>query len=284
MAFMSCAGYGLPMASTPAFSSQGSAPTFGALLREWRTLRRMSQLELSLQSGVSARHLSYVETGKSQPSRDMIERLADTLQTPLRERNTLLIAAGYAPTYPERPLTAPDLARVRSAIDLILKHQEPYPAYVFNRHLDVVMLNEAAVRFFDFLCGGARHTNVLHQVFDPRDVRPYISNWEEVASSLIKHLHRVIASTPSDARARELLDAALAYPDVPTQWRGRELGPAPPLLSVSFCKDGRSLSFFSTVATFGTPREVTLEELHIECDFPADAATAEFCRELAARQ
>jgi transcriptional regulator with XRE-family HTH domain len=104
MAFMSCAGYGLSMASTPAFSSRASAPTFGALLREWRTLRRMSQLELSLQSGVSARHLSYVETGKSQPSRDMVERLADTLSMPLRERNTMLIAAGYAPSYPERPL------------------------------------------------------------------------------------------------------------------------------------------------------------------------------------
>jgi transcriptional regulator with XRE-family HTH domain len=284
MALMSWPGYGLSMASTPAFPSQGSAPTFGALLREWRTLRRLSQLELSLQSGVSARHLSYVETGKSQPSREMIERLSDTLQMPLRERNALLIAAGYAPTYPERALTTPDLARVRDAIDLILKHQEPYPAYVFNRYLDVVMLNDAAVRFFDFLCGGTRHTNVLHQVFDPNDVRPYIANWEEVASCLIKHLHRAIASTPSDAKARELLDAALAYPDVPTQWRGRELGAAPPLLLVEFCKDGQSLSFFSTVATFGTPREVTLEELHIECDFPADAATAQFCRELAARQ
>jgi transcriptional regulator with XRE-family HTH domain len=284
MAFMSLPGYGLSMASTPAFSSRDSAATFGALLREWRTLRRLSQLELSLQSGVSARHLSYVETGKSQPSRDMIERLADTLQMPLRERNALLIAAGYAPRYPERALTTPDLALVRDAIDLILKHQEPYPAYVFNRYLDVVMLNGAAVRFFDFLCGGVRHTNVLHQVFDPNDVRPYIANWEEVASGLIKHLQRVIASTPSDAKARELLDAALAYPDVPTQWRGRELGAAPPLLSVEFRKDGQSLSFFSTVATFGTPREVTLEELHIECDFPADAATAQFCRELAARQ
>jgi transcriptional regulator with XRE-family HTH domain len=252
------------------------------LLREWRTMRRLSQLELSLQSGVSARHLSYVETGKSQPSREMIDRLADTLELPLRERNSLLVAGGYAPKYAERPLSTPELALVREAIDLILKHQDPYPAFVFNRHLDMVLANDAAIRLFQYLCGGARHRNVLHQVFDPADVRPFIANWEEVAGGLIKHLHHVIATSPSDARARDLLREALGYPDVPTRWRTPELGTAPPpLLTVVFRKGEQELRFFSTIATFGTPRDVTLEELHIECDFPADAATAAFCRSLA---
>jgi transcriptional regulator with XRE-family HTH domain len=244
-------------------------------------MRRLSQLELSLQSGVSARHLSYVETGKSQPSRDMIDRLADTLGLPLRERNALLIAAGYAPKYAERPLSTPELARMREAIDLILKHQEPYPAYVFNRHLDMVLVNDAATKVFHYLCGGVRHKNVLLQVFDPADVRPYIANWEEVAGGLIKHLHHVIASSPSDARARDLLQQALAFPGVPAQWQTRDLDAPPPLLTVVFRKGTQELRFFSTLATFGTPRDVTLEELHIECDFPADAATAEFCRSLA---
>jgi len=254
----------------------------GALLREWRAARRLSQLDLALEVGVSARHLSCIETGKAQPSRDMIARLADTLDMPLRERNALLVAAGYAPKYPETALGTPALAQIRRAIELILEHQEPYPAFVLNRHWDMVQTNRAAARVMSFLRGGSAHANIMRQFFDPNDVRGIVVNWEEVAGDLIRHLHDEVAAAPSDAEARALLEEVLRYPGVPSQWRTRELGAAPPpLLTVVFRKDDRELRFFSTIATFGTPRDVTLDELRIECVFPADDATAQICRTLA---
>jgi len=254
----------------------------GSLLREWRAARRVSQLDLALEAGVSARHISYVETGKAQPSREMIARLADTLDMPLRERNALLIAAGYAPRYAETDLNTPELTQVRRAIDLIVEHQEPYPAFVLNRRWDVLLANRAAVRIADFLIGGSTHTNMLRQFFDPKDMRSVVVNWEEVAGDMIRHLHDEIAAAPSDPKAHALLDEILRYPGVPSRWVTRELGAAPPpVLTVVFQKDGRQFRFFSTITTFGTPRDVTLDELRIECAFPADEATSELCRGLA---
>ncbi len=259
-----------------------SAVPVGVLLREWRAARRLSQLDLALEAEVSARHLSYVETGKARPSRDMVARLADTLEMPLRERNALLMAAGYAPEYPETALDTPELAQVRRAVEFILEHQEPYPAFVLNRHWDILLTNGAAARMAEFLCGGSAHGNMVRQFFDPNDMRAVVVNWEEVAGDLIQHLHDEIAAVPSDTRARALLDEVLRYPGVPPQWRSRELGtPPPPLLTVEFRKAGQALRFFSTITRFGTPRDVTIDELRIECTFPADDATVEFCRALA---
>lgn len=258
------------------------APRLGALLREWRAARRVSQLDLALEAGVSARHLSYVETGKAQPSRDMVARLADSLDVPLRERNALLMAAGYAPEFPERALDTPDLAPIRRAIELIVEHQEPYPAFVLNRCWDVQLTNHAAGRVAGFLIGGSKHTNMVRQFFDPNDLRAVVVNWEEVAGDLIGHLHDEVAAVPSDAGAYALLEEVLRYPDVPSRWRTRDLGAAPPpLLTVHFRKGDQELRFFSTITTFGTPLDVTIDELRIECTFPADDATAEFCRALA---
>ncbi|MGH8702733.1 MAG: helix-turn-helix domain-containing protein, partial [Burkholderiales bacterium] len=172
----------------------------------------MSQLDLALEAEVSARHLSYVETGKAQPSRDMVARLAGALDMPLRERNALLLAAGYAPEYPETALDTPELAQVRRAIEFILKHQEPYPAFVLNRRWDVLRTNRAAARIAGFLRGGSAHANMVRQFFDPNDMRAVVVNWEEVAGDLIRHLHDEVAAAPSDARARALLDEALRYP------------------------------------------------------------------------
>ncbi len=254
----------------------------GARLREWRAARRRSQLGLALDAGVSSRHLSFVETGRAQPSRELVARLADALELPLRERNALLLAAGYAPEFPETGLEAPELAAVRRAVDFILEHQEPFPAFAMNRRWDVLRANRAAARVADWLRGGSRHANMVRQFFDPEDLRAVVANWEEVAGDLIRHLHDVVAAWPSDARARALLDEVLRYPGVPAEWRARDLGTAPPpLLTVVFRKDGRELRFFSAITTFGTPRDVTVEELRIECTFPADDATARFCRELA---
>jgi len=256
----------------------------GALLREWRAARRLSQLDLALAAGVSPRHVSCVETGKAQPSREMVARLADTLEMPLRERNALFMAAGYAPKYPETALGTPALAQVRRAIEFMLEQQEPYPAFVLNRHWDVLMANRAAARVNGFVLRGATsaHRNMLRQIFDPNDLRAAVANWEEVAGDLIRHLHNEVAAAPSDAAARALLDEVLAYPGVPARWRMRELDAAPsPLLTTVLRRDEHELRFFSSITTFGTPRDVTLEELRIECCFPEDEATAELCRTLA---
>ncbi len=260
------------------------AAHLGALLREWRAARRLSQLDLALDARVSARHLSCVETGKTQPSRDVVVRLADVLEMPLRERNALLVAAGYAPKYPETALGTPELAQVRRAIEFILNQQEPYPAFVLNRHWDVLVANRAATRVNSFVMRGraSAHRNMARQIFDPNDLRAAVVNWEEVAGDLIRHLHDVVAVTPTDAVARALLDEVLGYPGVPARWRMRELGMAPsPLLTTVLRRDGQELRFFSTITTFGTPRDVTLDELHIECCFPVDDATVELCRTLA---
>jgi transcriptional regulator with XRE-family HTH domain len=266
--------------------SRGPVPApVGELLREWRALRRMSQLELALEAGLSARHLSCIETGKAQASREMIARLADTLGMALRERNALLKAAGYAAFYPESALAVPELSRVRQAIELILEQQEPYPAFVLDRCWNVLLANRAAAAVNRLLTGGrgSLHQNMLRQIFDPRDLRPALANWEEVAGDLIRHLHKVVAESPTDTAARALLDEVLAYPGVPAGWRWRELGArSTPLLTTHFRAGGRELRFFSAITTFGTPRDVTLDELHIECCFPVDEATAACCRELAA--
>lgn len=261
-----------------------SAAHVGLLLREWRAARRLSQLDLALAADVSPRHLSCVETGKSQPSREMVLRLADSLDMPLRERNALMVAAGYAPKYPETALDTPALAQVNRAIEFMLLQQEPYPAFLLNRHWDILQANRAAARIANFVLRGAAspHSNMIRHIFDPKDLRSGIINWEDVAGDLIRHLHDVVAATPSDATARALLDEALAYPGVPMHWRIRDPGVAPlPLLTTIFRVDGQQLNFFSTITTFGTPRDVTLDDLHIESTFPMDETTAEFCKQLA---
>ena len=261
-----------------------TAPGLGSLLREWRGARRFSQLDLALAADISARHLSYVETGKSRPSREMVVRLADALTLPLRERNVLLHAAGYTAQYPETPLAAPELARIQRAIDFIIAQQEPYPAFVINRHWDIVQANAAAARVNHFLLAGraSPHANMLRHVFDPTDLRAALVNWEEVAGDLIHHLHGEIAAHPSDPVPRQLLAEVLAQPGVPQAWRQRDPGQRPsPLLTTIFEREGQRLRFFSSITVFAAPRDVTLDELRIECCFPMDDATAAFCRRLA---
>jgi len=267
--------------------SRRQAAPVGALLREWRAARRSSQLDLALSAGISARHLSCIETGKAQPGRDLLARLADALEMPLRERNALLLAAGYAPTFPESALGTPKLARIDQAIDAILAQQEPYPAFLINRHWDVLRANSAADRVNRFVLGGrsSAHSNILRQFFDPDDLRAAIANWEEVAGELIRHLHDRMAAASNDGVARALLDEMLSYPGVPARWRLRNLSAVPsPLLTTDLRHGDTTLRFFSTITTFAMPRDITLDELHIECCFPVDDDTAGFCRELARRE
>src|SRR5215204_2118493 len=265
-------------------TSSHRAPV-GELLRAWRSARRVSQLALALDAGMSARHLSYVETGKSRPSRELIAKIAATLDMPLRERNALLVAAGFAPEHAESGLDSPELAPVRRAIDSILAQQEPYPAFVLNRRWDILFANAAAARVTGALIGGSAHRNMLRKFFDPADIRRVVTNWEEVAGDLLRHLHDEIAATPADGRARALLEEVLRYPAVPARWREREVGAVPPpLLTVDFRSGDLSLRFFSVISHFGTPRDVTLDDVRIECAFPADSTTEAWCHERAAAQ
>jgi transcriptional regulator with XRE-family HTH domain len=269
-----------PMTSLRAMALDTSTAGVGVLLREWRGARRFSQFDLASEAEISARHLSCVESGKAQPSRDVVGRLASALGMPLRERNALFIAAGFAPEHRETSLDAPEMAAISQAIDITLNHHDPYPAFVVNRHWDVVKMNNGVARVFALLReGGPKHGNIVRQIFDPQDMRPYIANWEEVAGGVISHLHAEVRVAPADHKARALLKEALAFPDVPEHWRTREprIQPAP-LLTTHFRRGDLDLVFFSTLVTFSAARDVTLDELRIECMFPADEATAQICQ------
>jgi transcriptional regulator with XRE-family HTH domain len=257
-----------------------SPPPAGLLLQRWRRLRRLSQLDLAHEAGVSPRHLSFLETGRARPSREMLHRLAETLAVPLRERNALLLAAGFAPAYREGglDLAAPELAPAREALAAILGQQEPYPAVVMNRRWDVLQANAGAARFFGFLLGGDSPAqgpaNVLRLMLDPAALRPYVANWEEAAAALLGRVDReAVGGTPDD-ETRQLLDELLRLPGVAEVARRSPAGPPPlPVIPIHFAKAGRSFRFFSTVTTFGTPQDVLLQELRLECFFPLDDET-----------
>ena len=262
----------------------GRAP-FGALLQHWRKHRHLSQLALATEAEISPRHLCFVETGRSRPSREMVLLLASVLDVPLRERNALLLAAGFAPVYSEAGLDAPELAAVRGALDAILHQQEPFPAVVMNRSWDVVTTNRAAPRFFGFLLGVATpppRRNVLRMMLSPDGLRPYIANWEAVAEALLRRVQREAVGGAADEATVALLAEIRRYPGLEGWWR-REAHdrPAVPIIPVTFHKAGRTFRFFSTVTTLGTPQDITAQELRIECFFPYDAATAEAARQLA---
>ena len=281
---MESCGNNVSMARThPAHAA--AQPAIGALLQYWRKTRNLSQLALANEASVSPRHVCFLETGRATPSREMVLHLAHTLSVPLRERNALLTAAGYAPIYRESRLDAPQLAAVRSAIDAILAKQEPYPAVVMNRSWDIVAGNDAATRFFGMLLGGRTppHAgNVLRLMFHPDGLRPCVVNWEAVAPALVQRLHREAIGGVLDENARTLLAEVLDYPGVPGSWRKLDASVALlPVLPVSFRHAELRFDFFSAVTVLGTPQDITLQELRIESFFPVDEATAAAARRLA---
>jgi transcriptional regulator with XRE-family HTH domain len=257
------------------------AGAFGRVLRDWRHKRGLSQLDLALAADGSQRHISFLESGRAQPSRDMVLRLATVLDIPLREQNVMLVAAGFAPMYQARELTDPELHQVRKALDCMLRQQEPYPALVIDRHWNLRLGNEAAGRLLTWLVdsqmaqtppGLGGPLNLLRLLFHPDGVRPYIRNWHAVAGHLVERLHReAIIDGQSDA-TMALLNELLAYPDVPRAWHtpNWEVVQAP-VLPVELAKNDLTLCFFTTITTFGTPHDMTLQELRLECFFPADA-------------
>jgi transcriptional regulator with XRE-family HTH domain len=247
----------------------------------------MSQLGLALEAEISTRHLSFLETGRAQPSRDMVLLLSQALDVPPRSRNDLLTAAGYAPIYRETGLEAPEMAQVRRALGFMLRQQEPSPAMVLDRHWNILMRNEAMSRvmrlFLDPAASAALGApNAMRLSYHPEGLRPFIVNWERTAAAFIQWLHRDLLRT-GDAETRRLLDELLSYPDVPSQWRTFDLdASAAPFLAIELRRGDARFSFFTLLASLGTPYDITLHELRIECFFAADEATDEALRRLAA--
>jgi transcriptional regulator with XRE-family HTH domain len=203
--------------------NQREPSSFGQLLREWRAARGMSQLDLALAAGVSARHVSFIETGRSTPSRSMILLLADVLDVPLRQRNRLLETAGYANAFVETTLDAPEMAKVRKVLDYILHGSEPNPTFVLDRCQDVVTSNRGMGRFLAAVLGEIpawhrERPNYVRLVLHPEGLRRFISNWEEVARALVNRMHREAGPVDPDRRMQELLREFLAYPGIPSRW------------------------------------------------------------------
>jgi transcriptional regulator with XRE-family HTH domain len=257
---------------------RAAASAVGALLRQWRERRRMSQLSLALEAEISTRHLSFLETGRARPSREMLLLLARTLEVPLRGRNELLIAAGYAPVYHETALDAPGMAQARRALDFMLRQQEPYPAMVLDRHWNILRRNEAMGRvmgiFLDPVAVEALGPpNAMRLSYHPEALRPFIVNWEATAAAFIQWLHRDFLRT-GDGETRRLLDELLSYPDVPRRWQTLDLDASTaPFLAIELARGDARFRFFTLLASLGTPYDITLHELRIECFFPADPAT-----------
>lgn len=256
-----------------------SEAAVGQQLREWRGRRRLSQLELALDAGISTRHLSFIETGRSKPGRDVLLRVLEQLQMPLRERNRLLLAAGHAPAFPERPLEDQGLAPVRDALERILGAHEPYPAMVIDRGWDVVTANSAMGALAEWFDADLLDppVNALEVGFHPRGLAPWVINLGEVRAYFLERIERQIAIT-GDERLIELREmvarvSAPEHPPLPPAEAGAREILTPLRLRTP---GGGELSFIGTVASFGFAGEVTTSELSIELLFPADRPTAEF--------
>ncbi len=261
---------------------------FPALLKSWRHRRGLSQLDLAITAEMSPRHLSFLETGRSRPSPEMVLRLAAALDVPLREQNELLAAAEHPPHFPES-----DTASLPPAIDRVLarmcEQQEPYPLIVVDSAYDVVRTNRAGQallsRFVKELDAIGHPLNLFDLTFDHRLSRPFIVDWEQAARDLLARLHREVLLHPGDPRRADLLARVLAMPDVPKLWRAPDFGRGQdPVLSIQLARDGVCLSFITVVTAFSSPHTVTLDELRIEAWFPGDDATAAFCAAIAATE
>lgn len=262
---------------------------FGDLLRHWRQLRKLSQLELALQSKVSQRHISFLELDRARPSRDMVIQLSESLDIPLRDRNQMLIAGGFAPLYRQRDLSGEDMAAVRRALEITLKHHQPYPALVMDKDWNVVMLNDSVTPVFGALadleslwqktCGDGPR-NMLRLTFHPDGIAPLISNWAEVAPIMLIRMLRE-AQTAGTESLSTLIEEIMQWPGIPsecpdTAWDN----PPPPILPLEFEVQGHKLAIFSMISTFGTPQDITTDELRIETFFPADDLTDQIIRSL----
>jgi transcriptional regulator with XRE-family HTH domain len=250
---------------------------FGSLLRHWRAVRRMSQLDVALSADISQRHLSFLESGRARPSRGMVLRISEALEIPLRHRNELLSAVGLAPVYADLPLTSTELDPARDALERILRHHEPYPAMVVDAAWNILMNNSASSRIIGACVaeedlrrlGSGGYVNFIRLMFDPKGMRPHVLSWDATATYLVGRLRRECSSDPDSAAAvllREVLPVAPPhFVPSPTAL------PLPPTAPLELDVGGQSLRLFNTLTTFGTPQDITLQDMRVEMSFPMDA-------------
>jgi transcriptional regulator with XRE-family HTH domain len=256
---------------------------FGALLKQWREHRSLSQLDLALTSQVSQRHISFLESGRAQPSQEMVLQLATGLDMTLRHQNLMLSAAGFAPIHTETDLSAPEMASICRVIEFILRQQEPYPAIVVDRYWNLLRANQGATRLLNtFIDPDQLQTlfcvdgkiNLMRVTFDPQGLRPFIANWEVCVGHLLQRVHREANSSPESEQSKALFNELLSYPGVIDFWKTLNRSTQHDLvLGIHLKKEDLNLRFFSTIATLGTPNDITLQEIRIECLFPADEVT-----------
>ena len=263
-----------------------SAPqpnSFGIILKQWRDRLSLSQLDLALISQVSQRHISFLESGRAKPSQEMVLQLASVLEVPLRHQNLMLSAAGFTPIHAETDLSAPEMASISKAIDFMLNQQEPYPAIVIDRYWNLLLTNQGSARllstFIDpdklqsLFCIEGK-INLMRVVFDHQGLRPFIVNWEEVARHLLQRTYREANSSIESEQSALLFNELLSYPDASELWNTSSHSEQHTLLlTMHLKKSNLNWQFFSTIATLGTPYDITLQEIRIECFFPADAET-----------
>ncbi|NJO79476.1 MAG: helix-turn-helix transcriptional regulator [Cyanobacteria bacterium RM1_2_2] len=267
----------------PSIAANRQADSFSTLLRQWRNQRSFSQLDLAVTSQVSQRHISFLESGRAKPSREMVLHLATVLEIPLRQQNLMLSAAGFAPIHAETDLSAPEMTSVRKALDFMLRQQEPYPAVVIDRYWNLLLSNNAATRllttFIDptelqnQFCQDGK-INLMRVVFHPQGLRPFMVNWEKMAVFLLQRVHREAMAEGENEQSNQLLNELINYPGVAELWQTSDRSPLNALLlTTHFKRDHLEWRFFSTIATLGTPYDITLQELRIESLFPADETT-----------
>jgi transcriptional regulator with XRE-family HTH domain len=261
-----------------------AADAFPQILKTWRSKRRMSQLELALASGVSQRHVSFLESGRAKPSRTMILQLSETLEVPLRERNDWLTAAGFAPVFRARPLDDPQMALVMNAVKVMLANAEPYPAIAIDRAWNIRMANRP-FEMMGAMLGedlwvrvGGSERNLMRLFFHPKGIRPFVTNWSLVGPLLWHRAQREAESLGGEEMKAVLADLA-QHQDAETLWAAEDAALVP-VLPLEMEKDGLRMSLFTVIATFGTAQDVTADELRIESLFPADAATEQLFRSM----
>ena len=262
--------------------------TFGDALRSLRKARELSQMALAEVAATSQRHVSFLELGRSRPSRHMVLQIAESLRLSLQNRNRLLLAAGFAAAYPQRDLESPDMQPLKQALQRMLRHHKPYPAIVVNRRWDLVLMNGVVARLFAMVGDGAEiwrkvapdgRRNVLKMIFHCDGLRPYVRNFDDVARMLLGYLQREAAES---AAAAEMLEEVLRESGLPRRLRATEPMPQPtPAFNIQLEANGVKLSLFTMISTFGTPQDVTAEELRVGSFYPADDESEAFLRNLA---
>ncbi len=258
---------------------------FPLLLKTWRQRRRLSQLDLALSSGVSQRHVSFLESGRAKPSRSMLLQLSETLEVPLRERNDWLTAAGFAPLFKARPLDDPQMAQVMNAVRMMLTNHEPFPAIAIDRAWNIRMSNAPFDRLSAMLGAdlwsrvGGTQRNLMHLFFHPNGIKPLVTNWKAIAPLLWRRAQRE-ADALGGQEMQQVLAEFSQYQDADTLWAAEDAGLVP-VLPLEIEKNGARISLFTVIATFGTAQDVTADELRIESLFPGDAATEKLFRSAA---